>query len=247
MKNAGSVDYDYLADIYDGELGKLSNEWLPAVELLVLNRLQSSACVLDVCCGTGQMAGILAGRGYRVTGIDISSGMLEKARINAPGAEFKVCDVRSFSLDTSFDAAISLSDSFNHLVGNNDLKNAFGCVSSVLKRNAVFLFDLRMEEGYLNGWNIVQPNYVEDNRVCVLKTKYDSEIRLGNLDVIIFDKSDTSWERSDIAIRQRCYSKDEVFDSLSSAGFDNIHAMKLEDFGVKVVGRYLFHCTKKRD
>ncbi len=39
--------------------------------------------VLDLCCGTGQLAGYFLERGYRVVGIDLSEHMLRYARENA--------------------------------------------------------------------------------------------------------------------------------------------------------------------
>jgi len=41
-------------------------------------RLPPSSRILDIGCGTGRHAVELARRGYKVTGVDISSGMLAK-------------------------------------------------------------------------------------------------------------------------------------------------------------------------
>ena len=54
------------------------------------------ARILDVCCGTGYLAGLLAARGYRVTGIDASAAMIGFARETAPEAEFSVADAARF-------------------------------------------------------------------------------------------------------------------------------------------------------
>ncbi|MBU2667117.1 class I SAM-dependent methyltransferase [Actinoplanes bogorensis] len=48
--------------------------------------------VLDVGTGSGQVASILAGLGHRVTGIDLSLGMLDQARAAYPGPDFRLGD-----------------------------------------------------------------------------------------------------------------------------------------------------------
>ncbi len=42
--------------------------------------LQEGAAVLDIGCGMGRHALALAGLGYRVTGIDLSDALLQKAK-----------------------------------------------------------------------------------------------------------------------------------------------------------------------
>jgi len=49
--------------------------------------------LLDVGCGTGHHMSILRSRGYDVSGVDGSEGMLEVARRNNPGSDITIADV----------------------------------------------------------------------------------------------------------------------------------------------------------
>jgi demethylmenaquinone methyltransferase/2-methoxy-6-polyprenyl-1,4-benzoquinol methylase len=62
--------------------------------------------VLDACCGTGDLAVAAARAGGRVTGLDFSERMLERARRKAPGLEWVRGDVLALPFeDGAFDAA----------------------------------------------------------------------------------------------------------------------------------------------
>jgi cyclopropane fatty-acyl-phospholipid synthase-like methyltransferase len=52
--------------------------------------LSPGCSILDMGCGTGRHAVELARRGYQVTGVDISSGMLAEAKKAAQEAKVKV-------------------------------------------------------------------------------------------------------------------------------------------------------------
>ena len=91
------AEYDRFAAAYDRHWGgDFGRRVLPALDALLLGALPPGARLLDLCCGTGQLAGMLAARGYRVSGRDISPRMLAFARRNALGAEFVVGDARTF-------------------------------------------------------------------------------------------------------------------------------------------------------
>ena len=61
--------------------------------------------VLDVACGTGDMAVSLVERGCTVTGVDISEEMLSIARQKAPIVTFMIADAEHLPFpDASFDA-----------------------------------------------------------------------------------------------------------------------------------------------
>jgi ubiquinone/menaquinone biosynthesis C-methylase UbiE len=65
------------------QVSHYTNEFIegPTVaEQYLLNTLPGSGSVLDVGCGTGRISVYLAERGYRVTGMDVSEGLLSVAR-----------------------------------------------------------------------------------------------------------------------------------------------------------------------
>jgi len=80
--------------------------------------------ILDIGCGIGRHAVELAQRGYLVTGIDLSAGMLDQARMNAENAgvelELLKADATRYSSDSSFDIAICLCEGGFGLIGESD-------------------------------------------------------------------------------------------------------------------------------
>ncbi len=98
------------------------------VEFLIdtLN-LSPGSTILDVGCGTGRHAVGLALKGYAVTGIDLSSGMLAQAREKARAAKVEVEWIQdnacTFSLDRQFDAVICICEGSFGLLGGADDAN----------------------------------------------------------------------------------------------------------------------------
>src|SRR3989304_3545086 len=173
------ADYDSFAWFYNRYWGDLfAGRFLAAIEQLVLSHLPSPARLLDLCCGTGQLAKVLADQGFRVTGVDGSAGMLEFARANAPGGEFVLADARSFTLPGTFHAVLSTFDSLNHVMLLPELTEVFRRVHAVLVEGGRFLFDLNMEEGYRarwRGWEAI----VDDDNVCIVRAGYNAEEKGG--------------------------------------------------------------------
>ncbi len=91
--------------------------------------------VLDVGCGTGRHAVMLAGMGCLVTGIDLSNGMLAEARKAAVVAgvtvEWVQADAAEFSLAPRFDAAICLCEGAFGLLGSR--KDAIAQPRAILR------------------------------------------------------------------------------------------------------------------
>jgi SAM-dependent methyltransferase len=86
--------------------------------------LAPGAAVLDIGCGTGRHSVELARRGYRVTGVDISPGMLAQARQAAESAGVEVewvqADATQYRAPAQFDAALCLCEGAFSLLGADD-------------------------------------------------------------------------------------------------------------------------------
>ena len=63
--------------------------------------------ILDLGCGTGRHARMIADRGAEVLGIDRASSMIEQARASFPELEFRIEDGESFRIDSPFDGVFS--------------------------------------------------------------------------------------------------------------------------------------------
>lgn len=105
--DVGSESYD---SWYDTKLGAFVDKVETELVMGKFN-MKPGMHVLDAGCGTGNFSMKLLDMGCRVTGIDISRGMLEKAQEKArERAEFKFMDVYSLDYpDNYFDAAFSIA------------------------------------------------------------------------------------------------------------------------------------------
>jgi len=112
-----------------------------ALDILLLEKLEEKAHILDVCCGTGNVAGLLSERGYNMTGLDGSKLMLDYAKENAPAVEFVQADARDFNLGRKFQAITCLFDSINHLLSKDDVLLVFKNIYEHLEENGIFVFD----------------------------------------------------------------------------------------------------------
>jgi SAM-dependent methyltransferase len=141
---------------------------------------QVKKTVLDVCCGTGQLALHFLEAGYQVTGLDLSEPMLHYAQENtsrfvATGqARFIHADAAHFSLDDHFGLVVSTFDALNHLPDEAALRNCFRCVFSVLEANGLFVFDLNTAVG-LRRWNAISMDDSSDEILLINRGIFDEE------------------------------------------------------------------------
>lgn len=221
-------DYDRFAWVYNKHWGNSFTQlMLPILEALVLTHLPAKAKIIDLCCGTGQLAEALVARGYRVTGLDGSEEMLRFARKNAPAAKFILDDARSFKVPDVYHAVVSTFDSLNHIITLEELTAVFRNVHAALREDGLFLFDLNMEEGF----KIVRHDsygIVEDDHVCVVQSDYCPEEHTAKFEVTIFYLQE-GWQRSDLTLVQKCYSETEVHSALTAAGFEDIRACAYDE------------------
>ena len=141
--------YQGLAPFYD----ELTREhdydgWTRHLEETALRFGVRGTRLLDAACGTGKSFLPFLGRGYTVTGCDISPEMVALASAKAPEADLFVADVRTLGPIGSFDLITCLDDSINYLIDDGDLDAGLGALACNLAPDGVLVFDVNTLSTY---------------------------------------------------------------------------------------------------
>ena len=128
-------------------------------------KLPLRSCILDMGCGTGRHAVELAKRGYQITGVDISAGMLSEARKAARQAKVDViwvqADAVKYTPAKKFDAAICLCEGAFGLLGTDDdpIEHDLSILRNI---NAVLKPKAKLIMTTLNGYRMIRQYNTED-------------------------------------------------------------------------------------
>lgn len=102
--------------------------------------------VLELGCGTGEIAIRLAKDKKIVYATDISKDMLEVARMKAMDADVDLLlgrvDMTDFVVDAKVDLILCLCDSLNYVLQTNGVKNTFKNCYYALEKEGTFIFDV---------------------------------------------------------------------------------------------------------
>jgi len=183
--------------------------------------------VLDLACGTGIPTIILAERGYRVIGVDRSRAMLAvllEKRGNLP-IEVVCADIRDFVLAQPVDAAISLYDSINYLLTEEDLVRCFECVQRALVNSGIFVFDMNTVFGLERHWGTRTITRETPELISIWQCRFEPKTRISRLHLVFWEKmpDGSPGEKYEEVHEERAYSQEEVRRALKDANFDEVH------------------------
>lgn len=213
--------YDTFAWFYNKYWTEFSADIMPTLQPLLLDQLPAGTHILDLCCGTGQMARQLIARGFRVTGVDGSAEMLAYARQNAPEATIIQADARDFTLPEPVDVAVCLFDSLNHITERAGLESALRCTYAALRPGGLFVFDLNMDEAYKLRWNSSY-SIVEPDHVIAVRARYSPVAREARMTLTMFQEVGEAYQRSDVTFVERAYPQEDVLELLATIGFVDV-------------------------
>ncbi len=191
--------------------------------------LSSSDRVLDLACGGGDQAMVLARRGYEVVGIDIAPSLVEHARDqfaeNDLRGEFFVGDMREISYREEFDVVLILSGSFGFFGPEEDAELLNGTYRALRPGGRVFVMftSANMEPFHERTWHRTEEgfNLVEtwfDSKQCVRRSRPQIITEEGR---IIKPKTQEGYH-ADEAIH--CYTVPQMTEMLEGAGFEGVES-----------------------
>lgn len=183
MYDAFSSDYDRFVNWQ----GRLTYE-MPFIEKQLGKLARPALAVLDSACGTGMHALELKKRGYQASGADLSSGMIERARVNAAqvgedvvfqvagfGELAHIFGISPFGDELPFDAVLCMGNSLPHLLSLDELSRALADFRQCLSPDGLVLIQNRNFDAVLaknDRWMEPQ-SYQEADAEWVYQRFYD--------------------------------------------------------------------------
>lgn len=221
MEKEVAFDYDAVFDVDDymyfySEFlteQRSQSEVDAIVELLALEQPQR---ILDVACGFGRHANLLAAHGHQVVGVDLYKGFLEIARKNAlewgVQVDYRQADMRDLDFDEEFDLVLMVFTVFGYFtdeVNFRVLENA----ARALKPGGRLVFDSPNRDAVMKDF---RPHHVteKEGNLMIDRNQFDSMTgRLFNRRIVIRDGV-----RRDKPFFVRLYNPNEIGELLNKVG-----------------------------
>ena len=180
---------------------------------------------VDLACGTGSVAAILAEQGLRVTGVDMSEDMLTVAwektsRMDNP-PHFICQNLRQLWLPRGVDLAVCALDSLDYITDPDDCREAIRRIYKTLNPGGIFIFDVNTPEKLraMDGQIFLDE---DDDVYCVWRGEFDEKTNICSYGMDLFQRNGSVWERSFEEHREYAYSAAQLKEYLKSAGFTHI-------------------------
>ena len=146
--------------------------------------------VVDLGCGTGTLTELLYQKGYDCIGVDNSEEMLgiamEKKVESGSEILYLHQDMRELDLYSTVGTVISVCDSVNYILEEEELLQVFRLVNNYLYPGGIFIFDFNTDYKYRE---VIGNTTIAENREdCsfIWENYYDPEEEINEYDLTIF-------------------------------------------------------------
>lgn len=215
--------YTEFARVYEELMDNVPYEaWCEYLTDILAEYDISDGLVLELGCGTGTMTRLFAKKGYDMIGVDASEDMLSVAREReCEGILYLLQDMREFELYGTVRAVISVCDSMNYILEEEDLLTVFKLVNNYLDPGGIFVFDMNTMHKYRD---VIGDSVIGENREDVSfiwENYFDGESCVNEYALTMFvQKENGLYEKQEEFHYQRAYEIDQVIDLLEKAGME---------------------------
>lgn len=206
--------YTGFASVYDMFMDNVPyEEWAEYICDLLRRHQINSGLVLELGCGTGNLTRQLAAKGYDMIGVDNSEEMLSIARDKSENSDDSILylcqDMREFELYGTVSAAISVCDSMNYILSEEELLQIFQLVNNYLDPQGIFIFDYDTPYAYKE---IIGDSTIAENREegsFIWENTYYEEEQLNEINLTLFIPEKAS-DRKQLPEGKRYYKYEET-------------------------------------
>jgi SAM-dependent methyltransferase len=179
-------------------------------------------CVLDLCCGPGRCSIALAKRGFKVTGVDRTKYLLDKAKASAKFTKVKIewiqADMRDFVRSESYDLLLSMYTSFGYFDNKNQDVAVLRNMLTSLRPGGTCVIEVGGKEWLAKGFQPTTSNLLPDGTLLVQRHEiFDAWTRIRS-ECILISKGRVKTFRFFHTI----YSGLELRERLEQAGFADV-------------------------
>jgi len=217
--------YTLFAKVYDQEEhGEITTAFLAQATPVIAARPEGTP-VLDLACGTGIMAGMLADAGVSVIGVDRSEEMLAIARkrCRGKGVRFVRADMRKFTLPEPCTVATICGDVPNHLT-LPVLRAGLRRTRTQLAPGGVVMFDSLRRFCFEQYWDRTYHFEGPDGDI-VMECDWNPRERVGTARIVGYAKQPNGeFTKFETELLEHFYTEAEIRGTLKDAGFHKIRA-----------------------
>ena len=186
--------------------------------------------VVDLGCGTGTLTQMLYEAGYDMIGVDNSETMLGVAmeKRDSAGSEilYLLQDMRELELYSTVGTVISVCDSVNYILEENELLTVFKLVNNYLYPGGLFIFDFNTVYKYAEV--IGDATIAENREDCsfIWENYYHEEEEINEYDLTIFVREeDGRFRRFQENHYQKGYHPERICALLKEAGMEVVQLL----------------------
>jgi len=180
---------------------------------------------VDLACGTGSVAILLAEMGMQVVGVDMSEEMLCQANQKAQELEnppiFVCQQLQQLQLPRGVDLAVCALDSLDYITDPEDCREAIRRVYRVLNPGGCFIFDVNTPQK-LRAMDDQIFLDEDDDVYCVWRGEFDEQTNICTYAMDLFQRQGDVWMRSFEEHKEYAYSAQQLTGYLRQAGFTRI-------------------------
>ena len=180
---------------------------------------------IDLACGTGSVALLLAQKYDRVIGVDMSEEMLTVAFQRAQEQDrmpLFVCQkLQQLRLPKAVDMAVCALDGLDYILDPGDCQEAIHRVYQALNPGGIFIFDVNTPEKLraMDGQVFLDE---DDDVYCVWRGEFDEESNICSYGMDLFQREGERWYRSFEEHKEYAYTAEQLTSYLKAAGFTRI-------------------------